>query len=756
MNHNDHDNDPLLTALDKGEWGRTAEDITRIYRYIEQVPFFSRALNYGRIKPNELRDIACHVQVEDVEENQIVFREGDEGDKFYIIFSGEVHVLIDKHESDEMHLASVELAKEVHAEKKDQDNQIEEKETKRKMVQFDEDSKDDPDKKNAKETNANNDQVPMTRLDKDMLLDSKRKEIYLLRKHEGIDCEEHITGCIGMVRIATIQTEGSFGDLALLEDKKRSASVVTKQSCIFLTLSKKDYQRTIAEHEKMMLKNRFATLSKVPIFHNWPKNDIKAVCMLLTEQHVNAGEVVSRQGDLGSNLWIVKTGELRGVKKIKAKELGVGIVGVDLHHGCKVQNPKIHPGGYVFLNVASYHSCSVFGEQALVPKSHYLKSDDHTNAYHSHTKTNAEIDARNSRKSNVMANWHSKQFWENATHRQPHFVIATTACNLLVVSKQAFGRRVQQFSDSLRSGVEAAPTYDESLISHSETTDWKLFKSAVVLDVLKSKKKRKQKKQTGILNFDEVLDKRYRPSNGNGMRNTRFLNTVPDDMIQYLEARKKRREYIKTNIKKKNECAHHLLIPQSSGIIKTNHNDKNVSKEESIYLKKVMRRSPAVPVSPLCKRKLLLQQKHRNYSEELGCCAKHNNQKPIVPTGARKSRNLPSSAFWSLQRWSSRPPLTLEHRRLLTTKEKEVMDRDREIRFKEILAHQIHEGLSTYDNDSASSLLVKVAGTTKRNCLRSTLRLNSVSQMYSIIKEKLENEEEDKKEQAYVMGALNV
>jgi hypothetical protein len=73
--------------------------------------------------------------------------------------------------------------------------------------------------------------------------------------------------------------------------------------------------------------------------------------------------------------------------------------------------------------------------------------------------------------------------------------------------------------------------------------------------------------------------------------------------------------------------------------------------------------------------------------------------------GARRRRHVPTSSFWNMKRWISRPPMKLAHRRILHPKDRRALDRDRENRFKEILGHQIYEGLSTFDNETTLAVL---------------------------------------------------
>ena len=602
-----------------------------------------------------------------------------------------------------------------------------------------------------------------------------------------------------MVRVAIIQQLGSFGDLALLNDTPRSATIVTKAaSTIFLTLSRSSYERCIRDFEKNMLAIRFATLSNVPAFHHWPEDDLKAVCLLLTEQTVLAGEIVFKQDDVGTNLWIVRSGELRGIKKVKASELGVGLVGVDLHQGTDVERPKIHSGGVVFLNVGEYHVNSIFGELALIPRTSMEReeskdsntqsdgddthgkraegvedeSDDEQIVFHS--AKFSSMTARDARGSDSMKSWHNKAYWEKhaKSHRQPMSVIATTACSLYVVSKQMFGRRVQQFSDSLRSGVDSMPTYHESLTSHAETTDWKCYKAACVLEVLQKKNRDRAQQQYGggstttSRHHEPLLDRLYAPSNGDGLRETRFLSSKTDDWMNFLMARKARRDCIKRiKLSKKNV----LMAPTApknndkdgggEDLSDDEEKEKNLmTEEEEAELARL-----TVPMSPLRKRKLSRRRRPREGRSEEGERSKERmkdkdtiERTPTAPTtsrsgkgkGARQRRHVPTSSFWNLKRWTSRPPMTLAHRRLLHPKDRKALDRDREKRFQEILGHQIYEGLSTFDNEKAMAVLLPHAERPS-DTMRSTLRLKSVKQMMSILGEV---EEEEKKEEMYCAG----
>ena len=281
--------DPLLDALDKDSDDRTDADISLIYRYASEIPFFARGLRYSTFSKAVLRDICKALCVEDYDPQEIVFRQGEVGDKFYIIYSGETHVLVDQHETDGIHRASIVQAGRDSTttdagrdstttddtnDANDDTNNTNDNDTNDNDTNDNNDNNNDNDNTTSLTTDVedpndaevsltmqNPNQTPpthQTQLMKDIQADKQRNELMLLRKHENLDIEEHVIGCIGMIRIATIQQQGSFGDLALLNDTPRSAYVVTgKNDTILLTLSKDNYERCIADYEKKMMKKRY-------------------------------------------------------------------------------------------------------------------------------------------------------------------------------------------------------------------------------------------------------------------------------------------------------------------------------------------------------------------------------------------------------------------------------------------------------------------------------------------------------------------
>lgn len=66
--------------------------------------------------------------------------------------------------------------------------------------------------------------------------------------------------------VARIRDGASFGELALLKDGPRAASIVTSTDCKFAILNKKDYLWTIGQEEKRRLKKIVEFFRKFRLF----------------------------------------------------------------------------------------------------------------------------------------------------------------------------------------------------------------------------------------------------------------------------------------------------------------------------------------------------------------------------------------------------------------------------------------------------------------------------------------------------------
>lgn len=139
--------------------------------------------------------------------------------------------------------------------------------------------------------------------------------------------------------VLSIRTGSGFGELALLYDAPRAASVVvTSPTLEAWALDRETFQHVTISHVAAKRRQYEAFLSRVPVFATLTSSEVLALADTLEPVSFAAGEVVVRQGDAAADrFYVVETGELAGTME--------GVEG----EVC----PRLTPGAY-------------FGERALL------------------------------------------------------------------------------------------------------------------------------------------------------------------------------------------------------------------------------------------------------------------------------------------------------------------------------------------------------------------------------------------------------
>ena len=136
--------------------------------------------------------------------------------------------------------------------------------------------------------------------------------------------------------VASLGMGSFFGEVALLKDTTRNATVRTKDACSVLRLDKKDFDALLAEHADA--KNRISevgagrdrarqVVEKVPIFQGCDETFIGLLVRKLQPQVFEKGEFVITEGDAGNEMYILDDGEVEvivGKDKLVVAKLGPG------------------------------------------------------------------------------------------------------------------------------------------------------------------------------------------------------------------------------------------------------------------------------------------------------------------------------------------------------------------------------------------------------------------------------------------------
>lgn len=86
-----------------------------------------------------------------------------------------------------------------------------------------------------------------------------------------------------MTLVAKLKKGQSFGDMALLDYKPRSATIKCVTDCKFAVVPKIQYQKIFGKIQKKILNRLLDMLQEIPYFEEWTRNDVKKLSYCFKE-----------------------------------------------------------------------------------------------------------------------------------------------------------------------------------------------------------------------------------------------------------------------------------------------------------------------------------------------------------------------------------------------------------------------------------------------------------------------------------------
>jgi CRP-like cAMP-binding protein len=117
--------------------------------------------------------------------------------------------------------------------------------------------------------------------------------------------------------VANLTSGDSFGELALMSHAPRAATIVARDECIFATLDRASFRRTLkAPHEKIQMQ-KLTFLMRCPIFATTPRANLLELSLVGHSRKYPRETVIIQQGDPPhSGVFFVKSGTLRVVQEV--------------------------------------------------------------------------------------------------------------------------------------------------------------------------------------------------------------------------------------------------------------------------------------------------------------------------------------------------------------------------------------------------------------------------------------------------------
>jgi CRP-like cAMP-binding protein len=240
---------------------RTAKDIDTLMEATAEVGFFKQ-MSHEHLTDEVHRECVRCMVVKVYEASSYIFHYGDPGDCFYIVLRGKISIQMPQY------ILAADYRNAVETDKAQEPPQTTLKTSK-------------SDKKTA-ETNAQEADRRDTESNSDL-----NALIEVKVKGEGT----------------------AFGELALLTDSPRAASIQCLTDSWIAKLSRGDFLRILKEYESKKIREMVRFLKTLGEFENWTKHSLVKISYMMELRRYTFNQVVYRYNDPSEHVFLVKSGE---------------------------------------------------------------------------------------------------------------------------------------------------------------------------------------------------------------------------------------------------------------------------------------------------------------------------------------------------------------------------------------------------------------------------------------------------------------
>eukprot|EP00033_Pygsuia_biforma_P002267 GCRY01002512.1.p1 GENE.GCRY01002512.1~~GCRY01002512.1.p1 ORF type:complete len:415 (-),score=89.58 GCRY01002512.1:600-1844(-) len=147
--------------------------------------------------------------------------------------------------------------------------------------------------------------------------------------------------------VCTLTAGESFGELGLVKNQPRAATIITRSACEMLSVDKDDYHRILKKTHEKELAAKVAFLTNMLVFKFWTPQRLQQLSGILSMRKYMPNKVIIKQGDEPEGVYFLKRGECKicvelgftnqnsatGEKEVEKKVLQIGTLGPGEYFG---------------------------------------------------------------------------------------------------------------------------------------------------------------------------------------------------------------------------------------------------------------------------------------------------------------------------------------------------------------------------------------------------------------------------------------
>ena len=119
--------------------------------------------------------------------------------------------------------------------------------------------------------------------------------------------------------VAVLSSGSSFGELSLLQNKPRAATILCLNPCLFAILDKIDFNKVLRDEEERKMKAKVEFLQGLSVFAGWSGGQLRKLCYYIRETTFRPYQVVYREGEKATDVYFLVEGEVVFTKKMKGR-----------------------------------------------------------------------------------------------------------------------------------------------------------------------------------------------------------------------------------------------------------------------------------------------------------------------------------------------------------------------------------------------------------------------------------------------------
>ena len=306
---------------------RTPSHIDNLLNLTKENQFFQRISSEQG--STDIHRECCGVMVlEEYSGGDVIFNFGDKGDKFYIILSGSVaikiptkkKVIINKNiaskietilnsDSESEDGSSEEINEEDQVKKREGHVTINVKDVFSSMIAFNYMSDNQIDSKQAI---LNTEEKNLLAVFKNKVRQEQKVLMNFIKKSERDIVEIELDD---FNEVGILYSGGSFGELALISDRPRSATIQARERSSFLVLSKTDFTKILGGIAEKRLVVIIKFMQQLIYFRSWSRVSLVRLAYYFVLKKYKRGQYLYHEGDSVDGIYFIKEGEVTITKR---------------------------------------------------------------------------------------------------------------------------------------------------------------------------------------------------------------------------------------------------------------------------------------------------------------------------------------------------------------------------------------------------------------------------------------------------------